>query len=359
MKPHIFPVILSGGAGSRLWPLSTCARPKQYHRLTGADTMLAETLGRVRNVEGVQSEACWIICGEPHAAMAQETLSRTGIEGGRVICEPSGRNTAPAAALACALALQDDPEALVLILPSDHHIGNRAAFHEAIVKGARHAADRRLVAFGIRPSRPETGYGYIQRGAAQGDGYDIARFVEKPELAKAEAMLVSGDFDWNAGIFLFHAQTFLDELKRLRPDMHDETLRSIPGEANGPVVTPTAEVWNRIPSDSIDYAVMQETDRGRVVPVDMSWSDVGSFATLWEMSDKDERGNALTGDVIEVGGKNNYVSATGGRVIALVGCEDMVVIETERGVLVMPRDKAQDVKKVVEHLKQAGRKADL
>ncbi len=360
-QTRVIPVILSGGAGSRLWPLSTLERPKQYHRLTGADTMLAETLGRVSGIAGIVLDPAWIICGDDHAALSRETLDRLGHGDGRVICEPEGRNTAPAAALACLMACETDPDACLLILPSDHHIGNVAAFRDAVSRAAGHAQTGRLVAFGIRPSHPETGYGYIERGEPVGDGFEIARFVEKPPRELAESMLANGGFDWNAGIFLFHAGTFIAELGRLDPAMLEGVRASLAGAArasNGDLA-PDADAWAATRSDSIDYAVMQGTDRGRVVAVDMDWSDLGSFQSLWERSGGDERGNVMVGDVLNVDSAGCYVRAEGGRPVALVGCEDMVVIDTGKAILVMPRARAQSVKEVVNALKAAGRTEDL
>jgi mannose-1-phosphate guanylyltransferase/mannose-6-phosphate isomerase len=360
MSLPLFTVVLSGGAGSRLWPLSTSAQPKQHHCLTGADTMLAETLKRVTGIEGVDRQPGMIIGSTAHAATSRETLERLGEGAGRVISEPSGKNTAPAAALACLAALQQDEEALVLLLPSDHHIGDVAAFRAAIAKAARHAAGGRLVAFGIMPTRPETGYGYIQRGEAVGDAFTIARFVEKPPLEDAEAMLAEGGYDWNAGIFLFHARTFLDELGRQKPDMLTATKAAFDAariDASGDL-TPDAKAWDAIKGDSIDYAVMQDTKCGMVVPVDMTWSDLGSFQTLWEMAARDGAGNAFVGDVLAHGASGNYVRADGGRPVAVVGCEDLVVVDTGKAVLVMPREKAQAVKQIVERLKDEGRKGD-
>ena len=357
----IVPVVLSGGAGSRLWPLSTQARPKQYHRLIGEDTMLAETLSRVSEIEGNEVAAPWIICGEAHAGLARETLNRLGHAAGRVIAEPSGRNTAPAAALACLLAVETHADALVLMLPSDHHIGNVAAFRAAIARGAADAAGGRLIAFGVTPTRPETGYGYIQTGAGRAAGvFEIRRFVEKPPLEQAEHMLAAGDYAWNAGIFLFHAATFVRELERLNPDMLNATRKALAaGKVDGGLTMPEAGLWSAVPADSIDYAVMQETTLGSVVPADMDWSDLGSFQTMWEMSGKDEAGNALSGDVVQVGSSGSFVRNDGDRVIALVDCEDLVVVDTGSAVLVMPRARAQSVKTMVEALKAAGRKSDL
>ena len=360
MSLPLFTVVLSGGAGSRLWPLSTSAKPKQHHTLTGEDTMLAETLKRVDGIEGVDRQPGMIIGSTAHAAISRETLERLGQGHGRVISEPSGKNTAPAAALACLAALEVSGDALVLLLPSDHHIGDVEAFRAAISRAARHAATGKLVAFGIKPTRPETGYGYIQRGEATDDAFQIARFVEKPPLADAEAMLASGGYDWNAGIFLFHAATFLAELGRERPAMMEATKAAFAaGDVNAKSdLTPDVTAWEKIEGDSIDYAVMQGTEKGMVVPVDMTWSDLGSFQTLWEMAERDSADNALLGDVLTHDAHGNYVRADGGRPVAVVGCTDMVVVDTGKAVLVMPREKAQQVKQIVQTLKAAKRCAD-
>jgi len=322
--------------------------------------MLAETLKRVADIEGVERQPGMIIGSATHARISRETLERLGEGEGRVISEPSGKNTAPAAALACLAALQENEDALVLLLPSDHHIGDIPAFRAAIAKAARHASNGKLVAFGIMPTRPDTGYGYIQRGEVVDDAFTIARFVEKPPLADAEAMLAAGGYDWNAGIFLFHARTFLEELGRQKPDMLAATRAAFEAatiDAKGDL-TPAAIHWETIKGDSIDYAVMQDTRLGMVVPVDMTWSDLGSFQTLWEMASLDEMENALIGDVLAHDAKGNYVRADGGRPVAVVGCEDLVVVDTSQAVLVMPRVKAQEVKQIVERLKADKRVAD-
>jgi mannose-1-phosphate guanylyltransferase/mannose-6-phosphate isomerase len=363
MQPVVHPFILSGGAGSRLWPLSTRARPKQYHALTTQVSMLADTLQRVAEIPGCQLASPAIICAADHAGLSRAILQAEGVRRATIVCEPQGRNTAPAAAMACLLAVEADPEALVLLLPSDHHIGAVAAFRAALAEGARHARAGRLVAFGVHPTRPETGYGYIARGPEeQGSGaFAIARFVEKPPLAQAEAMLAQGGHDWNAGIFLFHAATFLSELARLRPAMLAGVKAALENGTRTPdgAVTPQPALWAQVEADSIDYAVMQQTTHGLVVPVDMDWSDMGSFQTLWELAAHDPSGNALSGDALVCdGARGNLVRADGGRLIALVGCEDMVVVDTGSAVLVMPRSKAQSVRLVVEALKSAGRSAD-
>jgi len=349
----IVPAVLSGGAGSRLWPLSRKARPKQFHTLAGGEMMLSETLLRLREFRAGEVAPPLVLGNAAHLGLSLEALDQAGAGDGVVILEPEGRNTAPAAAVACRYALSLDPEALVLIAPADHHIGRPAEFCEVLAAGAPLAAEGRIVTFGITPDGPETGFGYIRRGAPLGPGFAVDRFVEKPDRATAEDYLASGDYYWNAGIFLVHAATFLAELDRFRPDIlgpADEALAQARRE--GRVIALDPDAWDACGSESIDYAVAEKTDRAAVVPANVQWNDVGSWASIYEIAAKDAAGNAFVGDVLHHDVRGCYVRAEGGRPVAVVGCEDLVVVDTPEAVCVLPRSAAQNVKKIVEALKK-------
>ncbi|MDX2234465.1 MAG: mannose-1-phosphate guanylyltransferase/mannose-6-phosphate isomerase [Hyphomonadaceae bacterium] len=349
MTNLIVPAILCGGSGTRLWPLSRRLRPKQFHALTSDATLLSETVARTAHVSGAVSPV--LIAGEH----MREIAVAEAPHGARIVLEPQGRNTAPAAALAALDALRLDEDAIVLMLPSDHHVGDDHAFADAMRKGAALAADRRLVTFGIAPDTPHTGFGYITAGEPLGEGFIVARFVEKPLLPVAEALLAAGGATWNSGIYMFAARFYLDELARFAPAIRLQAEAAWSGGSDaGCVRTLDAAAWALCPSDSIDYAVAEKTDRAAVVPVSMSWSDVGSWAALHDIGRPDERGNVVRGDVIAVDSARCYVRADG-RLVALVGVEDLVVVETADAVLVMPRARAQDVKSIVEALKARGR----
>lgn len=352
----IVPAILCGGVGTRLWPLSRTARPKQFHPLTTERSLLAETLLRGASAPG--SKGAVLIAGESMRQLAREEAANTGMLGARIVLEPQGKNTAPAAALAAFAALDVDPDAIVLMLPSDHHVGDLPAFGAAVSAGAELAADDRIVTFGIRPNEPHTGYGYITAGDRLGPGYAVARFVEKPKLDAAKALLEAGGNYWNSGIYMFRARFYLDELKRLAPDMltHAEAAWTN-GRNDGDVRLLDAAAWAQSPSDSIDYAVAEKTDRAAVVPVDMAWNDVGSWAALHEIAATGDE-TVTIGDVIAIDSKRSYVRAEK-RLVALVGVDDVIVVETEDAVLILPRERAQDVKKIVETLAAAARKDKL
>lgn len=352
----IVPAILCGGVGTRLWPLSRTARPKQFHPLTTERSLLAETLLRGASVPG--SKGAVLIAGESMRQLAREEAANTGMLGARIVLEPQGKNTAPAAALAAFAALDVDADAIVLMLPSDHHVGDLPAFGAAVSAGAELAADDRIVTFGIRPNEPHTGYGYITAGDRLGPGYAVARFVEKPKLDAAKALLEAGGNYWNSGIYMFRARFYLDELKRLAPDMltHAEAAWN-GGRSEGDVRLLDAAAWAKSASDSIDYVVAEKTDRAAVVPVDMAWNDVGSWAALHEIAATGDE-TVTIGDVIAIDSKRSYVRAEK-RLVALVGVDDVIVVETEDAVLILPRERAQDVKKIVEALTAASRKDKL
>lgn len=354
MTDKINPVILSGGVGSRLWPLSRALYPKQLLPLATERTMLQETALRV--AEAARFAAPLVVANEEHRFMIAEQLRVVGIDPSAIILEPEGRNTAPAVALAALRLAADDPDALMLVMPSDHVIGDVAAFHGAVEAGARAAAADRLVTFGITPERPETGYGYIEAGDALTDGVRaVRRFVEKPDAATAAEYLASGRFYWNAGIFLFRAGHYLDELERQAPDILAACRAAMEKAASDLCfIRPDAAAFRASPSNSIDYAVMEKTASAAVVPVSMGWSDVGSWTALWEISPRDGDGNSRWGDVIALDSRNSLLRSEGPAIAAL-GLDDMVVVATRDAVLVAPKERAQDVKKVVDELARSNR----
>ncbi len=346
----IIPVILSGGSGTRLWPVSREAYPKQFLPLVGKDTMLQATWKRVAAIAGA---APIVVANQEHRFMAAEQLRECDVTPQALILEPIGRNTAPAIAIAALQALAADDDGLLLVLPSDHVVRNEKAFHQAVAQAAVAAEAGKLVTFGIVPTAPETGYGYIK--AAKGDGVRaVDRFVEKPDLATAEQYVASGEYFWNSGMFLFKASRYLQELERLQPAILAASRKALDNAArDNDFIRLDAEAFAASPNDSIDYAVMEKTADAAVVPLDAEWNDVGSWSALWEVSDKDENGNACHGDVIAVDCHNSY--AYGSRLIAMVGLDDVVVVETDDAVFVGHKDRVQDVKTVVAQIKRDGR----
>jgi mannose-1-phosphate guanylyltransferase/mannose-6-phosphate isomerase len=346
----IVPVILSGGSGTRLWPLSREAYPKQFLPLVGDDTMLQATWKRVASIAGA---APIVVANQEHRFMAAEQLRECKVLPQALILEPVGRNTAPAIAIAALQALANGDDALLLVLPSDHVVRNEAAFHAAVKQAAIAAETGKLVTFGIVPTAPETGYGYIK--AAAGEGVRaVDRFVEKPDLATAEQYVASGEYFWNSGMFLFKASRYLKELEALQPEILAACRQALDKAArDNDFIRLDAEAFAASPNDSIDYAVMEKTADAAVVPLDAEWNDVGSWSALWEVSDKDADGNACHGDVIALDCKNSY--AYGNRLIAMVGLQDIVVVETDDAVFVGHKDRVQDVKEIVGQIKRDGR----
>jgi mannose-1-phosphate guanylyltransferase/mannose-6-phosphate isomerase len=354
----ITPVILSGGAGTRLWPLSRELYPKQLLPLTGTRTMLQQTLLRL---EGLAGAAPVIVCNEAHRFLVAEQVRQLKIEPRATLLEPFGRNTAPAIALAAHAALKGlaaratavDP--LLLVLPADHVIRDTAAFHEAVRAAVAPAEGGALATFGIVASAPETGYGYIQRGAAHAAAYRIARFVEKPNAERAREFVASGQYYWNSGMFLFRARRYLQELERFAPEIARVCEAAFRGAtADLDFTRIDAALFEACPSDSIDYAVMEKTADAVVVPLDAGWSDVGSWSSLHAASDADSSGNVTHGDVLSEDTHDSYLYAES-RLVAAVGLTDHVVVETKDAVLVAPKSRVQDVKKLVQRLKERGR----
>jgi mannose-1-phosphate guanylyltransferase/mannose-6-phosphate isomerase len=348
--PSIIPVILSGGAGSRLWPLSRRLYPKQLLPLAGEKSMLQETVARVA---GDEFGKPIVICNDEQRFLIAEQLRESGVKNATIVLEPVGRNTAPAATIAALLASKTEADAIILLMPSDHVVGDQAAFKAAVAKAAKAAAKGAIVTFGITPSAPETGFGYIQRGEAMegSDGvFKVARFVEKPDRLRAQSYVDSGDYFWNSGMFVFSASTFLKELERLQPRMQAACFDALThGHRDMDFLRLGEAAFRSCPSDSIDYAVMEKTPNAAVVPVDMRWNDVGSWQSLWDIAEKGDGGNAIQGDVLCEKVKNSYLR-TEGPMLAAIGVEDLVVVATSDAILVSHKNAAQDVKKIVERL---------
>ena len=349
----LIPVLLSGGVGSRLWPVSREAHPKQFLPLASELSMLQETLGRTR---GLAASAPVVVCNEEHRFMVAEQLRELDIRPEALILEPEGRNTAPAVALAALRALAVDPEAVLLVLPADHLIGNVRAFVSAVEQALPQAESGRLMTFGVVPTSPETGYGYIKCGSELAAGlYDLERFVEKPDVETARTYLESGDYLWNSGMFLLRAATYLDELDRHAPEMAAHCRKAMAGAAaDMDFVRPDKASFLASPADSIDYAVMERTALGGVVALDCGWSDVGAWSALWDVADRDQDGNVTKGDVILEGCRNSYFRSES-RLLAATGVDDLVVVETADAILVADRNQVQDVKKIVNRLKDSQR----
>jgi mannose-1-phosphate guanylyltransferase len=346
------PVVLAGGTGSRLWPKSRAALPKQFLRLTCELTMLQDTIKRLK---GTQIDAPIVICNDAHRFLVAEQLRQEDIKHGGILLEPVGRNTAPAIALAALHASLAGEDPILLVLAADHLISNTAAFHKAIEQAEKLAQQGKLVTFGIVPDCAHTGYGYIKRGtavSAQEVGYEVAQFVEKPNMSTAQAYVDSGEYYWNSGMFMFKASRYLQELAKYAPEMLEICKKAIATESSDlEFVRLDAEVFSTCPDDSIDYAVMEKTDSACVVPLDAGWSDVGSWSSLWETAQhKDDNNNVVIGDAILDGVHNSYINSEQ-RLISVVGLDDVVVVETKDAVLVAHKDKVQDIKNVVNQLK--------
>lgn len=347
----MIPVILSGGSGTRLWPLSREGFPKQFLSLVGEETMLQATWNRVK---AVASAAPIVVAGEEHRFMVAEQLREAGCASPVILLEPVARNTAPAIAVAALEAVSNGDDPLLLVLPSDHVIADLQAFQAALRAASAAAETGQLVTFGIVPTAPETGYGYIQ--AAAGEGVrPVEQFVEKPDAATAEAYVASGNYFWNSGMFLFKASAYLDALAIHGPTMLDASREALAkARRETDFVRLDRAAFEASPSDSIDYAVMEKTDDAAVLPINVGWNDVGSWSALWEVADQDSDGNAHHGDVLAEQCRNT-LAWSDQRLVALLGLEDVVVVDTADAVLVAHKDKVQDIKGIVGKLKAAGR----
>ncbi|MDX1550946.1 MAG: mannose-1-phosphate guanylyltransferase/mannose-6-phosphate isomerase, partial [Lysobacter spongiicola] len=355
----LHPVVLSGGSGTRLWPLSRQNQPKQFLALVGDRSLYQETVLRANALSGVQPPIT--VCSDDHRFMVGEQLQAVGVASGGILLEPMARNTAPAIALAALHALRLDSEATLLVMPADHLIEDEGAFRTAVGAAMALGEEGWLVTFGIRPEYPETGYGYILRGDVLGEaGFRIERFVEKPDLATAETYVADGRYAWNSGMFLFRAQRYLEELQRHAPAIVEAARKAHEAAAADLDFTRVdADAFSASPSESIDYAVMEKTDRAAVVPVSCGWSDIGSWSSLWSVAERDADGNHHEGDVISIDSHGSLVRASERRMVATIGVEDLVIIDTADATLVARKDRVQDVKAVVDALKAAGRTEHL
>lgn len=355
----LHPVILSGGSGSRLWPLSRQNQPKQFLALIGERSLYQETVLRATGLDGVQAPVT--VCSQEHRFMVGEQLQAIGVGHGGIVLEPVARNTAPAIALAALHVLARDADAMMLVLPADHLIEDEAAFRDAVKRATELAAGGWLVTFGINPDAPETGYGYIARGEDVGSGGSrVGRFVEKPDLETAVSYVESGSYLWNSGMFLFSAQDFLGELQRYAPEIVSAAREAYEtAAADLDFIRVDERAFAASPSDSIDYAVMEKTDRAAVVPISCGWSDIGSWSSLWAAAERDEAGNRHDGDVLSIDTRNSLVRASDGRMIATIGVEDLIIVDTPDATLVARKDRVQDVRQVVDLIKTAGRQEHL
>jgi|CXWL01.1.fsa_nt_gi mannose-1-phosphate guanylyltransferase/mannose-6-phosphate isomerase len=348
MKHRIIPAIMSGGAGTRLWPTSTDAQPKQFHALTEARSLFAETVARVSGETDALSFAKPIVlCASRHKSWVEAQLTEIDASPSAIVYEPVARNTAAVAAVAAALSAEIDSDALVLLLPADHIIADREGFHATLARAAPLARER-IVTLGIDPTRPETGYGYIKNGAALSDGvFAIDSFREKPKREIAEQYLAEGGYSWNAGIFFFHPRTMLEEFFA-NADIRDHALAALAAaHRNGREIHLDSEHFARARSMPFDIAVMEHTSKGAVAPCAVGWADVGAWDEIWRLATKDGRGNATHGEVVVLDGSNNLLRGEGVKV-CVSGLNDLIVIATPEAVIVVPRDRAQDVKQLRE-----------
>lgn len=354
----ITPIIMAGGSGTRLWPLSRSGYPKQFLPLVDDQTMFQQTVTRLN---GLSHNPCVFICNEEHRFLAAEQVRNLGIQHGGILLEPIGRDTAPAIALAAFHAIKDNTDAVLLVLAADHVIKNTDAFHRAVETAKAHALNDKLVTFGIVATSPEIGYGYIKRGVTVDDAFEINSFVEKPDLATAEDYVNSGEYYWNSGMFMYKASRYLEVLKQHRPEIYAACQKAMNTETPDlDFIRIDEDAFKACPAESVDYAVMEPAcaaanGEAVVVPLDAGWSDVGSFAALWEVSSQDANGNSFKGDVKSVNTKNTLVRSDE-RLVATVGIEDLIIIDTKDSLLIAHKDHTQDVKKIVNELKADERK---
>jgi mannose-1-phosphate guanylyltransferase/mannose-6-phosphate isomerase len=349
----VIPVILSGGAGTRLWPLSREMYPKQLLSLTGKQTMLQDTALRLAAIAGAIPPI--VVCNEAHRFTVAEQIHAQGIQPSAILLEPSGRNTAPAVALAALKALKIDPNATLVVAPADHVIRDAGKFQQAAEVAVALAQHDKLVTFGIVAHAPETGYGYIRRGEGAGPAYPVAQFIEKPPLDLALQYIASGDYYWNSGMFVFKASRYLSELSSLAPDILAACTAAFQASKTDlDFVRIDKAEFIKCRSESIDYAVMEKTQDALVLPLDAGWSDVGSWSSLFDVLPADEEGNVLQGDVMVHDTHDCYVHSTS-RLVAAVGMQDHIIVETKDAILVAPKDRVQDVKDLVAKIKKSGR----
>lgn len=357
-RPLILPVILSGGSGTRLWPLSRSMYPKQFIRFFKDQdaSFLSATLSRLSENDGFAAPI--LLCNNDHRFLVQEEAARIGVTPSATVLEPVARNTAPAIAVAALLAVRMDKNAIIVVMPSDHVVKDEAAFSAGVRAAAEVAATKKLVLFGIKPTEAHTGYGYIRRGdkLASGAAYDVAAFVEKPDSATAERYLADGSYYWNSGIFVLHADTFLSELQRLQPMILDAAERALDKAVNDlGFLRLDSAAFEMSPAISVDYAVMEKTSAAAVLPLDVGWNDVGSWTSLWEIAKHDEHGNSVQGDAVLHDSSGCYIHAGQG-LVSTIGVKDLVIVDTPDALLVADKNRAQDVSKIVAELKRTNRK---
>ncbi|HAT1613291.1 TPA: mannose-1-phosphate guanylyltransferase/mannose-6-phosphate isomerase [Raoultella planticola] len=354
----LIPVIMAGGTGSRLWPMSRELYPKQFLRLNSENSMLQETILRLN---GLDTSSPILICNEQHRFLAAEQLRQIDKLSNNIILEPVGKNTAPAIALAALSSISQGLDPLLLVLAADHVIEDTSAFHEAIKNAIPLALKGKLVTFGIVAKSPETGYGYIQRGHTLSDfhsAHHVKRFVEKPNIETAKEYLDSGEYYWNSGMFLFKAKQYLEELSKFRPDIMAACEKAMADTTHDSIqdfVRVDKSAFIACPDESIDYAVMENTSEAIVIPLDAGWNDVGSWSALWEVNERDSNGNLLAGDIFTHDVSNCYIN-TDDTLVAAVGVSNLVIVNTKDAVLIIDKSQVQDVKKIVEHLKENNRK---
>jgi mannose-1-phosphate guanylyltransferase len=352
----LLPVVIAGGIGSRLWPVSRAQLPKQFiHFPQFGGSLFQNTLNRLDGVEDIVEPL--VVCNSEHRFLVAEQLRALGKLESKILLEPVGKNTAPAVAMAALCAIQEDPDAVLLVLPADHVIKDCKSFHRAIGEAQKLAQKNKLITFGIVPGAPETGYGYIEKGSRLDDsnGFNVARFVEKPDAATAESYLQAGTYLWNSGMFMFSAQLFLEELKNYAKDIYEVCVEAHKGiEKDNDFVRIPESVFSTCRSDSIDYAVMEKTSNAAMIPLDAGWNDLGTWDALWEVENKNADGNAISGDVFLDQVSNSYIQAQS-RLVAAVGIDDAVIIETADAVLVSSKQSAQSVKQIVEQLEASNR----
>lgn len=348
----VIPVILSGGAGTRLWPLSWGDHPKQFLPLVTKNTMIQETLLRLSALD-IGNPI--VSCGEGHRFLVAQQIGEVCDKKPTIILEPLAKNTAPAIAAACCAAMKQDKDAVVVVLPSDHVIKDVKTFQNAVLTAAKNAEKGSLVTFGIVPTFAATGYGYVKASGEETDGaYTLEKFVEKPCLEKAQEYLASGEYSWNSGMFVFKASVFLDELKVHSPEMAKLSIESFEkATIDSDFIRLDKDSFSQIKGDSIDYAVMEKTKLGKIVKLNAGWDDVGSWSALYDISEKDENKNFVQGDVITLDTKNSYIRG-GKRTVATIGLDNFVIVDSDDSLLIAKMDKIQDVKKIAEQMKARG-----
>ncbi|HEY8193908.1 MAG TPA: mannose-1-phosphate guanylyltransferase/mannose-6-phosphate isomerase [Hyphomicrobium sp.] len=357
---NIYPVILSGGSGTRLWPLSRSMYPKQFIRFFNGQngSFLAAALTRLKQTSGF--EAPILLCNNDHRFLIREEVDRAGIEPLAIVLEPAARNTAPAIAVAALLALKDDPNAILAVMPSDHIVKDETNFAEGVKRAAEVAATGKLVLFGIKPTEPHTGYGYIKQGSElpgfNGKAFAVAAFAEKPDRATAETYVAGGNHFWNSGIFVLNAKTYLDEIERFAPDIMKAARSALSGAHEDLGFLRLDKTGFALaPNISVDYAVMEKTAAAAMLPLDVGWNDVGSWSSLWDIAARDDKGNFVNGDAILEDTGDCYVHSEKA-IVATIGVKDLVIVDTPDALLVADKSRTQDVSKIVKSLKQSNRK---